>query len=329
MSRTSSGSRSPGVPQSADNGQSEDISETSSGAGHVLWTRGTQCKTLAEALADGGALQAGSDLATACVAARASLLVAKHLTSFDGCNVAVPHGFQPETTRAVVAAVGGGPHSLLAALVADRLGERFSIPARAVYGYRESGGARLAGDVLAGVTSRLPDLDVGTIQAPDPATMVETLPAGTLLVVGAPGGSWFQRQFFGPGARIRGKAPNGTIVVRSTPTRVYQVMDLPTAFGPHMRAGDAALLSGGDHVIVAEEGRLLGVVPKSRLDGARNDLELRDIMETPLFLDATEEVASAMDLIDHYNGEPVPVVDSEAQLVGSVSAANLGGHPLL
>ena len=142
----------------------------------------------------------------------------------------------------------------LAAVLAQRLSRELGIPARIVYGHRNAEDLAQAQDALVALASRVPDLTVETIQVAAPATVVSELPAGTLLVMGAPGGSWFQRQFFGPGARIRARAPSGTIVVKHAPTRVYQIMRPPAAFGPNMRVADAALLSDEQHAIVAQHG---------------------------------------------------------------------------
>ena len=157
--------------------------------------------------------------------------------------------------------------------------------------------------------------------------MVSSLPAGTLLVVGAPGGSWFQRQFFGPGARIQAKAPNGTIVVKHAPTRVYQIMQPPTAFGPHMRVTDAAQLAAEQHVIVALDGQLLGIVYTQSLQQSQPDWELQDVMDDPVFLNADADLAHATEVIAHH-GSPIPVVDAHTRLIGTVTATNLNHPPL-
>jgi hypothetical protein len=293
----------------------------------LVWTGSAQCRALAEVLGGGTAQKADANVAAACIEARAALLVARHLNSFNLCSVAVPHGFTPETTRSVVAAVGSGPHSHLAAIIAHRLSHQLGIPGRAVYGRRQGHEQPLAHTVLATIAIDLPDLAVETIEAANPAAMISSLPAGTLLVVGAPGGSWFQRQFFGPGARIQAKAPNGTIVVRHAPTRVYQIMQPPNAFGPHMRVVDAAQLAAGQPVIVAQDGRLLGIAHIHALREARPDRELREVMDDPVFLNADEDLAHATELIAHL-GSPIPVVDARTRLIGTVAATDLN-HPTL
>jgi hypothetical protein len=291
-------------------------------ASRVVWTRGAQCRVLAEVLGGGTAHKADANVAAACIEARAGLLVARHLNSFDLCNVAVPHGFNPDTTRSVVAAVGSGPHSYFATIIAQRLSHQLGILARAVYGRRPGDEQPQAQAVLATIATDLPDLAVETIEAANPAAMVSSLPAGTLLVVGAPGGSWFQRQFFGPGARIQAKAPNGTIVVKHAPIRVYQIMQPPTAFGPHMRVADAVHLATDQHVIVALDGQLLGIAYTQALRQAQPDQELQEVMDDPVFLHADEHLGHATELVTRH-GSPIPVVDAQTRLVGSLAASDL------
>lgn len=292
----------------------------------VLWTRGSQCQVLADVLSGGAASRAGSDLTASCVEAGASILVSRHLSSFDLCNVAVPHGFSPTKTSAIVAAVGGGPHSRLAVKLAYVLGRQLDVPVRAVYGYHDPAELTRATSVLDDLAAHLHGVEVETIQAPNPAAMVSALPAGTLLVVGAPGGSWFQRQFFGPGARIRAKAPSGTIVVKHSPPRVYQVMQPAAAFGPHMRVADALQLADSQHLIVADNGRLLGWIPRGRLIGAGRDLELGDLAESPVFLSPVEDLGHAADLINDHPGSAIPVVEHRRRIVGTITSADLASH---
>ncbi len=293
----------------------------------VVWTKGRECRTLAELLGGDAATPAGSDVKATCIEARATLLVTRHLGSFDLCSVAVPDGFHPEATTSVVAAVGGGPHSRLAAAVADLLGRRLGVPARAVYGHRGPEERDLAEEVLASIAAAVPHLRTEPVETPNPAAMVDSLPAGTLLVVGAPGGSWFQRQFFGPGARIRAKAPHGTIVVRHSPARVFQVMGPPVAFGPHMFVEDACLLAVGDHVIVAEEGKLVGTVSRRRLAEADPRQALGEVMEDPVFLTADEKVDDITELVGGRRPDPIPVVDATGRLVGVVDADGIDRPP--
>ncbi len=294
----------------------------------IVWAGGSQARDLAETLSGGAATKAGGNLAASTIEAGGDLLVLSNRTSLDLCSVAIPDGFNRDTTESVVAAMGGGPHSTLAAIVADWLAQRLQIPASAVYGYSEPDDLPQAEEVLNKIVSRLPRLDARTVEASSPAAMVGWLPEGTLLIVGAPGGSWFQRRFFGPGARIQAKAPSGTIVVNHNPARVYQVMQSPIAYGPNMRVADALQLSNGLDVVVAEDGKLLGVVKAHALRDARQDLELHHVMDHGVFLSADDEFDEALGLISVDGGDLIPVVDDQARLVGCVSATDLTPPPL-
>lgn len=298
-------------------------------APRVLWTKGDECRTLAEVLAGKGARRAEADLVESCIKAGAVLLSSRRLTTFDLCSLAVPHGFSPSATQSVVAAVGSGPHSPFAAAIAQRLAHRLGVPARAISGYQRSNEQHQALNVLESITTAVPGLDAQPMQTPNPATMIEALPAGTLLVVGASGGSWFERQFFGHGARIQAKAPSGTIVVKHAPTRIYQVMHPTTAFGPHMRVADAHQLRSEPHLVVAQDGQLLGLISAEALQQARPDLELREIMDDPVFVSPDEDLDHAAALIEQHTGMAIPVVDTRNRIIGSVTAGDLQPRPLI
>ncbi len=281
----------------------------------VVWTRGSGCRELAEVISGDAAIQVDSDPAATCIRTGAGLIVSRRLSSFDLCSVAVPSGFSADETAGVVAAVGSGPHSSLAAGVARRIGRGLGVPARAVYAHGSSEPTPAAVRIVQDLDDQFPDLNIETVSAASPEAMVRALPAGTLLVVGAPGGSWFQRQFFGPGARIKHKASGGTIVVKAAPARVYQVMGPPTAFGPHMRVADALAVGTGD-VVVAAESTLLGVVPAATLGAADLDAELGALAGEAAFLAPEETIAYARDLVDDTDGMTIPVVDGSGSLVG-------------
>ena len=138
-----------------------------------------------------------------------------------------------------------------------------------------------------------------------------------------PEGSWFQRRFFGPGARIRAMASSGNIVVSHSPTRIFQVMQKPVAYGPSMRVSDALGLSGGRDVVVAEHGKLLGTVNSNTMMNARPDLEIHHLMNDGMFLDPQDEVSEAITLSWLRDGTVVPVVDANERFVGCVSMADL------
>ncbi len=293
----------------------------------VVWAGRNQARDLAEILTDGAATRAGSSIVASCVDARASLLVMSSRTSLNLCSTAVPHDFDPANTRSIVAAVGGGPHSLLAATLADWLSEATGIEASAIFGHSDPKELAEAPRVLEQISSQLPNLETRIVQASGPAAMVENLPAGTLLVVGASGGSWFQRRFYGPGARIQAKASGGTIVVEHQPRRVFQVMQPPVAFGSRMLVADALVLSEGTSIIVADRGKLLGTVAVTALGEADPNAAISEIMEQGLHFDLTDTITDAVELASRTPNDLIPVVDAESFVVGRVSLEDLRSKP--
>ena len=289
----------------------------------VVWSRGSGCRELAEVLAGDAAVQVDPNPVDTCIRTGATLMVSRRLSSFDLCSVAVPSGFSAEEITGIVAAVGSGPHSSLAAGVAERIGQSLAVPARAVYAHGGSEPTTVAARIVEKLDEQFPDLSIEAIGAASPGSMVQELPEGTLLVVGAPGGSWFQRQFFGPGARIKHKASGGTIVVKAAPIRVYQAMGPPTAFGPHMRVADARIVGAGD-VVVASESALLGVVSAAALDAADPDTELGDLAQEAAFLAPEETIEHALNLVDDTDRAVIPVVDGLGSLIGVYRAGGDG-----
>lgn len=291
------------------------IEQPSADGPPVVWSRGSGCRELAEVISGDAAVRVDSDPVATCISTAATLMVSRRLSSFDLCSVAVPSGFSVDGTTGVVAAVGSGPHSSLAAAVAERIGQSLRVPARAVYAHGGSEPTEAAARIVSRIDIRFPDLSIETIGAASPEAMVQALPSGTLLVVGAPGGSWFQRQFFGPGARIKHKASGGTIVVKAAPVRVYQAMETPTAFGPHMRVADALAVGAGD-VVVAAENKLLGVVSAAALFAADADADLGELAQEAAFLSPEETIEHALDLVNDTDSTTIPVVDGSGRLIG-------------
>jgi CBS domain-containing protein len=295
----------------------------------ILWTKGSECESLATVLANGPALRAEGNLYQSCVDSGAVLLVAPRLISLDLCSVATPHGFDQAGVASVVAAVGLGPHSMLAAAVADRLALQLGVPGKAVFGYT-SEAERVAGSTaLKSISTKTPGLQVKTVQASSPAEMLGSLADGTLLVLGAPGGSWFQRQFFSPGARIRAIAPGGTIVVRHSPPHIYQVMRPPRPLGPTMRVADALQVAAGEHLVVAEDGRLLGLVTQEALLTSGPDIQLREVMDEPVFLSPDELLDDADRLIAARPAATIPVLDRSDHIIGVVRSGDIAPPSLL
>jgi len=287
----------------------------------VVWTRGPGCRELAEILGGSSATPVRGNPADTCIDHGALLLVARRSSSFDLCSVAVPHGFDAQQTDQVVAAVGRGPHSPLAAAVALRVAGVLDVPVRGLYVHREAGPMPPLRRTLPTVVELFPDLPVETVHAATPAEVVRSLPAGTLLVTGAPGGSWLQRQFFGPGARLLQQAPNGTIVVRLAPRRVYQVMEPPTAYGPQLRVADARALGLGD-IVIASGGTPLGAVSAADLAVGRADEPLAGLVRDLPRLRPEEPVGAALERFERTDLTVLPVVDGSGRLVGVLRRAD-------
>jgi hypothetical protein len=283
----------------------------------VIWTRGQGCSELAELLATREAYRAETDLVTSCVLHRADLAVSVGGGSFDAAHLAKPISFTPDAVTSVVAAVAGGPHSRLAATLAGRLGTAIGVPAEAVSGHRGStdrlsavAALRAAGDT-AGLTGRL-------VEVRHPSDLIEALPDGALIVLGAPGGSWLSRQFFGPGKRLTANAPSGAGVVHWTAPKAYQRMEELAGYGVHLRAGDAQALSFEAVLPVVDGGKLLGIVRRERLLEAHADTEIGDLIEPvppASVLDTIDELA---ELAPFYDGAPIPVVDRDGNLAGGI-----------
>ena len=292
-----------------------------------MWTRGEGCPELAGALAGGDARRAGEDLRASCVEARADLLVGRKLTSFDLVGMAVPYGFEARRVESVLAAVAGGPHSVLAARVAHRLATVLGVPASLVAASAEDATDPAAEQALERAAAEVPIVETQVLRAANPGAAVRALPPGSLLVLGAPGGTWWQRQFTGPGRQLRGGAPAGAVVVRSAPPRCFQHMEEPAAMGTQMPAGEAHRLSSAAVVAVAEEGRLVGLVRRRALEAADPAAPLGSIMEAPIFALAEDALDVVPGLAAFLEGAQVPVVDGSGRVGGMVPAAATSPEP--
>jgi CBS domain-containing protein len=283
----------------------------------VLWTRGKGCAELAETLAsEGSSARVSGDLVDACVSARADLLVGRRMaSSFDLVGLAVPYEFAREKVRGVVAAVSGGPHSILAAQAAERLGMTLGVPATLISAFRIPQDRPAALMTLESVGRAAPDLSTRAVQADSAAGLVGELREGSLLVLGAPGGSFIQRLFLGPGARLRARAPAGAIVVSQAPRRVYQLMSDPNAVSPLLRAADARRLVT-EPVPVVSEGRPVGLFRPPEASGMATETTVADLMEEPLTIKATALVAEARSLMARRDHAPLAVVDRRGDLIG-------------
>ena len=283
----------------------------------VVWTRGQGCADLAEILAADTPRHAEGDLKAACVATRADLLVASALTSFDLVPTVVPDGVAFDRITDVVAAVAGGPHTSLAARVAQRIASVMDVPGTLVSVAGDGEDDLAAVEMLQQLGLDAPLLRQRVLHARSARAVVRELGESTLLVIGAPGGSWLQRQFFGPGKRLMSAAPNGIVVVREAPERCYRrLVDEIVALGPAMPAGEALRVVEHPASPVVDEGRLVGVVRREGLGAAEPQATVGDIADEPVFVYVDDPMDDVAELSEFLDGSPVPVVDREGRLLG-------------
>ena len=291
---------------------------------------GGSCGLLADALCQGKALRAEGDIAAACVENRIGLLVSARRRTLDLVSTLVPHDVDLASTRAVTAAVGPGPHSPLAAAVASRLGRVLDVPAEVVTVHDDDEEAEEARDRLVAVRFPHSNLEARLVQGTDVRQLVASLVPRTLLVVGAAGGSWLQRQLFGAGHRLLVSAPGGAIVARSTPERCFHRVEEAHSgvASPHLAISEARRLVVRAAVPVADHGVLVGVLRRSAVveADAGGDVadELADVMEAPVAVHLTDDLAAASAVSRSLDGAPAPVIDHEGRLVGVVDAARFG-----
>lgn len=291
--------------------------------GTVAWTRGEGCLPLAEVLADEQPVALGSDLARSCVEDRVDFLVTRRASRFDLIPTAVPSSIDLSATTSVTAAIGVGPHSELAAQVAARLAAKLGVPGELSTVLRSGDASSTAMRKLGQLAERFPHLTARAMEGTTARALIETLSPSTLLVVGAPGGSWFQRQIVGSGHRLLAAAPAGAIVVKSAPRRCYQdaVGAHGVAVSPLLALADARSLVSLETVPVAHEGRLVGILRGSATTESPFGRTVADVMEPAVAVDATEPASAARELIDFLGRGPIPVVGGEDRLLGVIPHA--------
>lgn len=289
----------------------------------VIWSRGSGCSELANLL-DSDAERVSGDLAEFAIAHRADALVSKRFaSSFDVIPTIVPTDVVFAEVESVAALVAGGPHSELAARIASRLGGSLSVPVRLECAYESDGDQVQALNVIERLVALVPGVEAGIVQARSASEVIGYVGEKTLLVVGAPGGSFLQRQFFGKGARLIARSSIGAVAVREAPRRVFHGMDEPTYVSPHMGAGDAARLMPGGLLAVVEDGVLIGSVTGTALVMAGDGPKVADCMREPVSLDRLETVDDAADRMRSLGVPNLPVVDEDMNLLGTVSFASL------
>lgn len=286
----------------------------------ILWTRGEHCRELAGILSP-TACHVEGDLTQACIEARADLLVTARASSFGLVSTAVPHGIDPDRKiPVVVGAVGTGPHSPLVANLTGLIAAGLGADAVLVTVSRSDAEDEQALATLGSVDSLVPGAGTKVVRADTATGLVDSLPADALLVVGAPGGSWWQRQFFGPGRRLIHLAPAGSVVAKAAPRRCFQAMDDITPLGRHMQARDALAVMSHPAAAVADDGILVGIVRRSALEQMPTKT-VGDLMEPAAGVEADDLIEAADDLAGFMEGSPIPVVDGGGRLLGELVIA--------
>lgn len=290
--------------------------------GRVGWSRGEGCLPLATCLSDGPPIQVAADLRRSCVNQRIDVLVTRQLSSFDLVPIIVPHHVDLEGVAAVTAAVGDGPHSQLAAAVAVGVGAALDVPTELATVYRTPDEIPAAKARLSRLAYSYPELRQRAVNEPTAARLIDALRPGTLLVVGAPGGSWLQRQLYGTGHRLLVTAPAGAVVVRSAPRRCYQDAADATdvALGANLTVRDALRLMSYPVVPVVDERLLVGIVRVTTLSDADPALPIAAVMEPPVAIEGTEPTSAVAELGGFLGHAPVPIVDTAGYLIGTISS---------
>ena len=272
---------------------------------------------------DKDAIRAAGDLTDGAVDHRAGLLVSRRFSSFDVIPTAVPFDVDLAKADSVAALVSGGPHSEFATTLARHVADALSVPARVECAYESDGEQFEALNLVEQLVLAVPGIEAGIVQASSASEVISKLGDATLLVVGAPGGSFLQRQFFGPGARLIAKSSIGAIGVQAAPRRAFLAMNEPEYVSPYMGAGDAARLMPGGLIAVVEDGVLIGSVTGTALVMAGDGPRVLDCMREPISIDRLTPVDDALEELLSLGVPSLPVVDGSMKLIGTVTPDSL------
>ena len=187
-----------------------------------------------------------------------------------------------------------------------------------VCAYRDEEGQAGALRLIQDLYAEIPDIEYRLVEAADATELTSQLPEDTALVLGAPGGGWLQRTFFGQGAKLIQAAPAGAIVVRSAPRRVFQEMGEPVYTSPLHLATDLLRIYPQSRLAVTEGGKLVGVVRREALELAESGVSVSEIMDGPISVLVTAALDEVRDVWKEFDPDPVPVIDDEGSLVGGI-----------
>lgn len=292
----------------------------------VSFTRGEHCSAVAHLLA-ADATRVEGDIAASLLKVKPDLMIMRRAGSFDLVSTVEPMEFAADEVGSIVAAVAGGPHSLLAAAIASRLADALGVKAEAISVYRRPEDRQSAVTTLEVVGSEALDLELRPVEAANAVKLIDEMPADSLLVVGAPGGSWFHRQFMGPGRKLVAKAPAGALIVRHSPVRAFQRMEPITGLGRYMRAREAGEAAAASVAPVCEDGKLIGIVRREALQKAAPDTEIGALMEPAPFTSVFEPLSDLIDVAGYLDHSLIPLVDKDGRLVGGIDPAHLPSGP--
>lgn len=259
------------------------------------------------------------DLTRACIGARADLLVTARASSFDLISTAVPLGIDGNVKiPVVVGAVGTGPHSPLVANLTRLIASGIGADATLVTVSTSDSEDEDALATLEALDPMAPGAGTKVVRAGSAAGLVDALPPDALLVLGAPGGPWWQRQFFGPGRRLIHRAPAGAVVAKAASPKCFQAMDEISALGRHMIGRDALQVMTGPVAAVADHGVLIGIVRRSGLE-TLSMATVEDAMDPPVSVLAEDTIETATEVAESIDGAPVPVTNGEGKLLGEIA----------
>lgn len=187
-----------------------------------------------------------------------------------------------------------------------------------VCAYRDEEGQAGALQLIQDLYVQVPDIEYRLLEAADATALTSQLPEDTALVLGAPGGGWLQRTFFGQGAKLIQSAPAGAIVVRSAPRRVFQEMGEPVYTSPLHDATDLLRIYPQSRLAVSDAGKLVGVVRRDVLEQAGPGVSVNELMDEPVSVSVAAALDDVRDVWKDFDPDPVPVIDDEGALVGGI-----------
>lgn len=284
----------------------------------VVHTRGQGVHELACLLAIGDPVAVRGDIEAACVEARAELLVRRNVTTGTLIKQAAPLNLDLSGVRSVAGAIGTGPHSTFVAELAAHVSTILEVPGRLVAASEGDDRDPMARAALDRFDDIAKGLERHFIRVSSVADLVDSIPPDALLILGAPGGSWVKRQFFGPGRRIAAAAPAGAIIVADAPKRAFQSVASAQPFGPQLLIADALRLINSPAVPVADDGVLVGIVRLTALTAAAPEAAIATVMEQPVSIRWDDPISTADQACRDLDGAPVPVVGPDGRMIGVV-----------